>query len=103
MRPVSGGLQTRTDDTDAPAAPAPGRPHRRRRTVVVLAVVFVLAYAGLLWLYAISGRTSGVTAPPVPPKGGVYVDARVEKIDGAARRLTVGIDIAPDRSLLDPS
>lgn len=102
MHPVSGGPVAAADDDGAQTERAPARSHRRR-VVVVLAVVFVLAYGSLLWLYAVSGRTRGVTAPTAAPAGGVHLDIKVEKVDGAARRLTIGIDVTPDRPLLGPS
>ena len=70
------------------------------RLVVAIALV-VLAYVGLLVLYAVSGHTRGIGTDEGPPPGGVRVELKPEDIDGAAERMTVGIDLSVDSSLVD--
>ena len=64
-------------------------------------VLVVLAYVGLLVLYAVSGHTRGIGTDEGPPPGGVRVELKPEDIDGAAERMTVGIDLSVDSSLVD--
>ena len=63
----------------------------------------VLAYVGLLVLYAISGQTRGVDVDDSPPASGVRIDLSPETVDGAAQRLTVALDLTPSAELLDES
>jgi hypothetical protein len=60
----------------------------------------VVLYAGLLVLYAVSGRTQGVGAGAGPPPGGVRIDITVEAIEGSNDRLTIGVDLEPDAALV---
>ncbi len=72
----------------------------RRRAVVVAVGALVVLYAGLLVLYAVSGRTQGVGAGAQPPPGGVRIDITVEAIEGSTDRLTIGVDLEPDAALV---
>jgi hypothetical protein len=88
-----------SDDASLIERPSPRRT-RPVRLVVAIALV-VLAYVGLLVLYAVSGHTRGIGTDEGPPPGGVRVELKPEDIDGAAERMTVGIDLSVDSSLVD--
>ncbi len=81
------------------------RPSPRRarpvRLVVAIALVVARVTSCLLVLYAVSGHTRGIGTDEGPPPGGVRVELKPEDIDGAAERMTVGIDLSVDSSLVD--
>jgi hypothetical protein len=82
----------------APAPPA----RRHRRLVLVGAGALLVAYLGLLLLYAVSGRTLGVNGDAEPPLGGALIDIKVQGLDGGADRLTVDVDLSVDAALVRP-
>ncbi len=61
--------------------------------------LLVVAYAGLLFLYAVSGRTRGVGEDASVPPGGVFVDLHAEAVQTTPQRLVIDVDIEPDPSL----
>ncbi len=76
---------------------------RRRWLLLLLAVGLLGAYGGLLVLYAVSGHTIGIGANATAPPGGVLVIVKLEELHGESDRLTVSIDIAPDKALAGAS
>jgi hypothetical protein len=70
--------------------------------VVVGAGVVLLAYLGLLFLYAVSGRTQGVGEEAAPPPGGALIELKVQKIDSGADQLSVDVDLSVDAALVRP-
>ncbi len=81
------------------SAHRPPTAHRalRRRLPVVAFIVFVVLYAGLIVLYAVSGGVQGVSA--VAPDGGVRVVITADDVDAQGQRFLVDIDLDFDDSL----
>lgn len=69
--------------------------------VVAVIVVFVLLYAGVVTLYALSGNVASLNArEPEPEDGGVTVVFSVEGVDAVHQRVDMSVQIDPSESLL---
>src|SRR5215207_5761331 len=75
-------------------APPPARRRRSGAVPIAFLIVVLVAYVGLLYLYAVSGRTTSLGDDATPPPGGVVVDVRIAGVDAPAQHLTVDVDLA---------
>ncbi len=73
---------------------------RRRRLAIAGLILFVILYAGLLVLYAVTGKTKEVHAEI--PADGVRVSLSANDVDGEGQRLLLDVDLDPADSLLRP-
>lgn len=85
------------------APPTTGGTTRRRVLAWSGLVVVVVAYVGLLVLYAVSGKTRGVGEDATPPSGGILVQLHAQALEGTPQRLAVDVDIDAAGSLVEPN
>ena len=71
-----------------------------RRGLIALIAVFVVVYAAVVTLYALSGRVTSLgPKEPEPDTGGVTVVLNVEGVDAAHQRTELSVSIDPSASL----
>ncbi|MHA7985225.1 DUF4436 family protein [Rathayibacter sp. CAU 1779] len=94
--PGDGSAEERAGTADASMS-------SRRRTViraVVVAAVFIVIYAVVVTLYALSGAVSSLgPKEPEPDKGGVTVVLTVEGVDAAHQRVDLSVRVDPSETL----
>lgn len=69
--------------------------------VVAVVAVFVLLYAAVVTLYALSGNVASLNATePEPDDGGVTVILNVEGVDAVHQRVDMSVQVDPSETLL---
>ncbi|MGN6127729.1 MAG: DUF4436 family protein, partial [Humibacter sp.] len=94
------GANTDASDDSARVKPPRRRP-RVSRLLVIIVGAFIVVYAVVVTLYALSGRVAGLgSTEPEPESGGVTVVLNVERVDAAAQRIDLNVSIDPSQTLL---
>ena len=85
---------------DSARVKLPRRRPRVSRLLVIIVGAFIVVYAVVVTLYALSGRVEGLgPTEPEPASGGVTVVLNVERVDAAAQRIDMNVAIDPSDTL----